>query len=417
MATEITNYQCPNCTGPMHFDGATGKLKCDFCESIFETAEIEAMYKEKEEKAVEAFAVEEPKPWIEEGLHAYSCPSCGAELICDETTAATSCPYCGNPSIVPGQMAGALKPDLIIPFKLEKEQAKAALKQHYEKKFFLPKTFMEGNHIEEVKGVYVPFWLFDCVSRGRGKFRGEKVVQDTSTKKVTDIYDVERGGEVRFEKIPTDASIQMPDDMMDSIEPYNYDELTEFSTVYMPGFLADKFDVTQDESIDRFSERAKNTFIDLLTSEAKKDYDDVSLSSEDVRVEEVKCKYAMLPVWMLATKWENQNFLFAMNGQTGAFVGNLPCDNKKRVLTGILTFIGSLIALLIVNAVFEIGAFWVFAGAAIATFAVVWHHTKQLKSVEKASRAANYVNYDTFVCNKRNDNFVRQVVEYKSSDD
>ena len=416
MATEITNYQCPNCTGPMHYDGASGKLKCDFCESMFDTAEIEAMYKEKEEKSVEALENSEAKPWIDEGMHAYSCPSCGAELICDETTAATSCPYCGNPSIVPGQMAGALKPDLIIPFKLDKEQAKASLRQHYNNKFFLPKSFSESNHIEDVKGVYVPFWLFDCVAEGEAWFDAGKVVQDNLNKRVTDIYDSVRGGNVAFEKIPTDASVQMPDDMMDSIEPYNYDELTAFSTVYMPGFMADKFDVSQEESIDRFSERAKNTLADLLTDEAKKDFDEVTKTKASIDVTNVKCQYAMLPVWMLATKWDDKNFLFAMNGQTGNFVGDLPCDKKKRAVTAVLTFIISLIVLFMLNAFFELGAFWIFVISAIITGVIINHFNNQLKSVKKAEQAAQYVQRETFVCEKKNDTFVRQDVHYYDND-
>ena len=108
MATQLTNYQCPACTGPLHFDGASGKLVCDFCGSSYDTAEIEAMYAQKEAAAETAAQNKEAPPpdsvWSENeaaGLRSYSCPSCGAELICDETTAATSCPYCGNPKPAP----------------------------------------------------------------------------------------------------------------------------------------------------------------------------------------------------------------------------------------------------------------------------------------------------------------------------
>ena len=48
-------------------------------------------------------------------------PDMYAELICDEAAAATSCPYCGNNTIIPGQFRGALRPDLVIPFKVGKE--------------------------------------------------------------------------------------------------------------------------------------------------------------------------------------------------------------------------------------------------------------------------------------------------------
>ena len=141
MATQLTNYQCPACTGPLHFDGTSGKLVCDFCGSSYDTAEIEALYAQKEAAAETAAQNKEAPPpdsvWSENetaGLRSYSCPSCGAELICDETTAATSCPYCGNPSIIPGKLSGSKKPDLIIPFQVDKTAAVAALKKHYQGK-------------------------------------------------------------------------------------------------------------------------------------------------------------------------------------------------------------------------------------------------------------------------------------------
>ena len=156
MASQITNYKCPACTGPLHFAGASGMLECDFCGAKYDVAQIEALYAEKEAKAVAAteqanakaeqnrqkMAEMESQGWDTsslnsdwgaeaDGMKTYSCPSCGAELICDASTAATSCPYCGNPTVVPGQFSGALKPDFVLPFKLSKEDAVAALKNHY----------------------------------------------------------------------------------------------------------------------------------------------------------------------------------------------------------------------------------------------------------------------------------------------
>ena len=176
MPTQVTNYQCPACTGPLHFVGSSGKLECDYCGSKFDVSEIEALYAEKEQKASDAQKAAEEKSaqtastdtgwdtsglsgdWGQDaaGMKSYSCPSCGAELICDESTAATSCPYCGNPSVVPGQFTGSLKPDFVLPFKLSKDDAVKALKAHYKGKPFLPRAFTAENHVQEIKGVYVP---------------------------------------------------------------------------------------------------------------------------------------------------------------------------------------------------------------------------------------------------------------------
>ena len=152
--------------GPLHFTGESGRLECDYCGSSFNTAEIEALYGEKEANAAEAAqnaaeaeqAIADGSDWDTSGLSedwgadagsikAYCCPSCGAELLCDATTAATSCPYCGNPSVIPGQFSGVLKPDFVLPFKLSKEDAIKALKKHYLKKPLLPSTFSKANHL------------------------------------------------------------------------------------------------------------------------------------------------------------------------------------------------------------------------------------------------------------------------------
>ena len=174
MPSQITNYKCPACGGPLRFAGDSGKLKCDYCESVYEVADIEKRMADADGKAADAFRQESEKAeksggewdtselngdWGADasGMKTYSCPSCGAELMCEEATAATSCPYCGNNAIVPGQFSGALKPDFVIPFKLDKDAAVNALKKHYKGKYLLPKAFSRKNHIEEVQGVYVPF--------------------------------------------------------------------------------------------------------------------------------------------------------------------------------------------------------------------------------------------------------------------
>ena len=356
MASQITNYKCPACTAPLHFVGASGKLECDFCGSKYDVAEIEALYADKEAKAVEAAKQADAKAeqnrkkmadmaadgWDTSGLNsdwgaeadgmkAYSCPSCGAELICDETTAATSCPYCGNPTVVPGQFSGALKPDYVIPFKLSKEDAVAALKNHYKGKPLLPKAFTNGNHIEEIQGVYVPFWMFDGQAEGSVDYEGLIThVYESGDYEITETehYNVHRGGSIAFEKVPVDASSKMPDDHMDSIEPYDYAGLKPFSTAYLPGFLADKYDVTVEDSHDRADGRCSASLEGALRRTTTQ-YDSCVPLRQDIRLRRGKVHYALLPVWMLHTKWNGKDFLFAMNGQTGKLVGDLPTDMGK----------------------------------------------------------------------------------------
>lgn len=273
MANQVTNYKCPACTGPLRFDSATGKLQCDFCGSSYEVAEIEKLYAEKDAQAAGAFRQAEEQAaadgeWASvsgsdwgadaEKLRVYSCPSCGAELICDETTSATSCPYCGNNTIVPGQFSGALKPDYVLPFKLDKAAAVAALKKHYGGKKLLPKAFSNENHIEEVKGVYVPFWLYDGSAEVDVRCHGTKVSGYSTAREnvtVTNHYDVRRAGTVRFERVPVDASSKMPDDHMDALSMAERDfQMLAHGDTANAAFTDYGKYIMQDEFLDNFRE-------------------------------------------------------------------------------------------------------------------------------------------------------------------
>ena len=155
-------------------------------------------------------------------------------------------------------------------------------------------------------------------------------VYDSGDEEVTETehYDVRRGGSIAFEKVPVDASSKMPDDHMDSIEPYDYADLKPFSTAYLPGFLADKYDVSVADSHDRADSRCAASLEAALRRTAEQ-YDTCTPLRQDIQLKRGKVHYALLPVWMLHTKWNGKDFLFAMNGQTGKLVGDLPTDMGK----------------------------------------------------------------------------------------
>lgn len=161
----MLEYKCPCCDGAIQFDSATQKMKCPYCDTEFDVDTLKGYDEElKDEKPSEMEWATPGGSWAEgetAGLHTYSCKSCGGEIVGDDTMAASACPFCGNPIVLTGRFAGTLRPDLIIPFKLDKKAAKAKLQEHLKGKTLLPRVFRSQNHIDEIKGVYVPFWLFD----------------------------------------------------------------------------------------------------------------------------------------------------------------------------------------------------------------------------------------------------------------
>jgi len=428
MANQINNYQCPACTGPLHYEGSSGKLECEYCGSAYEVAEIEKMYAEAEKKAKEAYAQAQASgdgwddsgfsSWGEDanGLKTYSCPSCGAELICDETTAATSCPYCGNNTIVPGQFEDTIKPDLVIPFKLNKDAAVDALKNHYKGKKLLPKSFISSNRVEEISGVYVPFWLFDGSASGETTYKAEKKRSERRGNDediYTEHFNVQRAGSTVFEKVPVDASSKMPSGHMDSIEPFDYAEIKEFSTAYLPGYLADKYDIDVETSAPRADLRFKNTMLSDLRDTVE-GYDSVTTTSENVKLERGDVKYALFPVWMLSTKFKDETYTFAMNGQTGKMVGDLPVD-KSRLFGHFAAWFAALMVIICAWTTISDGApSWgvAFIGSLIVAGIVCFVLVSQMKSVATATSAKIYERKDAFKLSRKTDTYVNTTVEH-----
>lgn len=335
MATQVTNYQCPNCSGPLRFSSDVGQVVCDHCGATMDVAVVEQIYADKAQAAAAAgtesqwdLSMTETQWTAEEISHlrGFICPSCSASIICDDTTAATSCPYCDNPTVVPGQLTGMLKPDYVIPFKLKKEDATTALTAHYKGKRFLPKAFKASNHIEEIKGVYVPFWLYDKQAFAAMRFNGtisRSYRSGNYEVTETDHYRVVREGNIEFKKVPVDASSKMPNAHMDAIEPYDYGELHQFSPAYLPGFLADRYDEDAATCVPRADQRIAASTEQALRATAS-GYSTLTTEYKNIQATFGTVIYALMPVWMLATKWKDQNFLFAMNGQTGKLIGDLP---------------------------------------------------------------------------------------------
>ena len=275
----------------------------------------------------------------------YVCKSCGGEIVGDKTTAATSCPFCGNPVVMMGQFSGSLKPDYVIPFQVDKKAAKAALKQHYGGKRLLPKVFKDQNHIDEIKGIYVPVWLFNADADANIRYKATKVRAWSDSNynyTETSFYAISRGGKIGFERVPVDGSTKMDDALMESIEPYDFTGDVDFQTAYLAGFLADKYDVDSEQSIERANERIKKSTENAFASTVQ-GYSTVIPESTSIRLQNGKEKYALYPVWLLNTTWNGQRYTFAMNGQTGKFVGDLPLDKGayKKWLFGLTSLIGA----------------------------------------------------------------------------
>ena len=349
--SDLQEYKCPCCGGAIEFNSSLQKLKCPYCDTEFELDALK-QYEEdvsgdqNDNMQWDSSATPEWTEDEENGMRLYVCKSCGGEIIADENTAASLCPFCDNPVVMKGSIKGALKPELIIPFKLDKKAAMAGFAQHLKKKALLPKVFKEENHIQEIKGIYVPYWLFDTKADAHMRYKGTRVRCWSDSKynyTETSYFAITRDGKLTFEHVPADGSSKMPDDLMESIEPFDFKDAVPFESAYFAGYYADKYDVDDKQSIVRVNERVRNATAENFMNTIH-GYSSVIPDGGSINLSENKTCYAMYPVWILHTKWRDQLYTFAMNGQTGKFVGNLPIDKNLRFkyfgLAGGIAFVG-----------------------------------------------------------------------------
>lgn len=301
-------FRCKNCGGNAVYSPERHSMYCPHCDSV----------KSHERADGESGALT-------------VCPNCGGEVPVQEHTSATQCPYCDGYLIFNERVEGEYKPRMMIPFQLGKESCKKSLREKFRKCLFAPTDFLSEARLESIQGIYVPYWFYDydtdCVFQGEGtKIKvwrsGDKEYTETSH------YAIHRQMDIRFEKIPLDASEQMPDDVMDLIAPFQYNQLDGFSPEYMSGFYGEKYNMTSDVLENR-ARQVMNTDAQKLLRESYAGYSTVKTVRQDVRVRESSAAYGLLPVWKYRYQYKGQEYPFYVNGQTGKIVGTAPVSSGK----------------------------------------------------------------------------------------
>ncbi len=329
----VQEFKCPACAAPLKWGSGVQKMKCEYCDNTYDIDTMLEFTAEEAEKPVEEYSW---KPYedigeVTDGIKSYICKSCGGQITGEETTAATQCPYCDSPVVLDNNVSGMLKPDIVIPFKVDKEAAMKALGNFCLHKPLLPKDFVSENRLQEITGLYVPFWLFDAEADAKIRYEATKTEHWTEgdydvTR--TNYFMVIREGGAAFDFVPVDGSEKMDNAYMEAIEPYDMSEGVEFNMAYLSGFVADKYDISSDDSKPRANERVK-AGIEMLMRQTVTGYDSVVAQNTSVKLTEGNISYAMMPVWILSTKYKDKIYRFAMNGQTGKFVGELPVSWGK----------------------------------------------------------------------------------------
>ncbi len=351
----VIHYKCPNCGSDMAFDSQSGFLRCASCGR---TDNIENMKKnaEKDEDDTIRYEADEDdinaansafdhdyadtnsndepsnhSTFRENEAHEYHCNNCGAVLITEVNTSATTCSFCGAGVVLSDRLTGNLAPAKVVPFTISKEQAQEAFKKWCKKGRLTPSDFMTADRIKNITGLYVPFWLYDMNGRGEAEATCTRVRTYSDANWIyteTKYYNVYRKVDLNYSRVPCDASRKMEDGMMDKLEPYQYNNLKDFNMPYLAGYIAEKYDFTDEDMLPRIKQRV-GAYVDNYISSTINGYSSVRYHRKDINIRKKQAYYTLLPVWMVCYDYRKAEHIFAMNGQTGKIVGKPPLSKAK----------------------------------------------------------------------------------------
>ena len=313
------NNRCPNCNAVLKLNSEKNKLQCEYCK--FE-CEIE-----------------------NSNSNIYTCTNCRASIISNEKI--TECIYCKNKEFeLTDEMN--LKPNYILPFKIDKKHAINELKKINKYKFLKPKEFKSKN-FNNVVGIYIPYLLCDYDSIGMVEANCDIVSKwrsDGYRYKKTDTYNVIRSGKMTLNNVPVLCSKYFKEDLYNKLYPFDYNELKKYDGV--DNYLIENSTLNKEELINKSKTKIKELFKD----EMKKDiqgYNTIEFTNDSINLNNIKTICVLIPIWLLNIKYNNEIYTFAINGQTGKLSGTIPKKNSKLISIFLISFILIFTILFILN--------------------------------------------------------------------
>ncbi|SMC54386.1 hypothetical protein SAMN06296952_1684 [Oscillospiraceae bacterium] len=324
---------CKNCGRPVKFDPASQKLTCDFCGSSFYPTSIKDPSKEILEDIEPRNLGKARDRYMD--CYVHTCNSCGGEIVINGQDVSTTCIYCGSPSVVFSRIAKQQRPDRILTFQVTREQALDAIKKRFKQGSYIPKE-LKNLKTSDIKGIYIPYWLVDAEHYGAYY-----------------ISTVAGDARMQLKSFPIEASSLLPNVCSERLEPYNTKKLRRFDENYLMGFYSSIPDIDYSELESITSRKAKQMFDKTVFEEAvdtsnvvfigDPDYDRFMKSEQSTVVDYSKLRSALFPAWFVTYRYEENNYVIMVNGQTGKVAGGVPWKKVKLLPRIVAAVILSLI--------------------------------------------------------------------------
>ena len=312
MKAKALDIKCPGCGSKIIYNPVIGKFYCKHCSGEFNIEDIKI------------------KNYKNDNLEKYKCNNCGAEIILDDTIASTECLYCGNTAIIKERLTGEFRPDFIVPFRTTKEHIYEQFKVLEKNNTQIDKNFIQNMKIKRIKPVYIPYFLysFNLSARCTLAYQNQNNGQ---------FFFKEKKARIILKDVPMDGSVELDDDTMATLFPYNLEDKLEYNDAYLSGWHAEMYDEPKEKITNVLIERAKTVMRRYFIR--KKHCTSVAVDNPYVALKQIK--YILLPVWIIEVEHKKQIIKFYMNGQTKELITKTDYNTNyvEIVLLGTLIFV------------------------------------------------------------------------------
>ena len=314
--------KCPNCSAELKFSAKAQKVKCEYCGSTFDPKELKAEVK-KSKKIIEEQPGYEGKSFL--------CSQCGAKLMTFDDTAVTFCSYCGSQAMIEEELMGKINPEVLIPFKVTKEQAEENYKKKVKRFIFSPKYLTDANILQKFRGIYMPYGIYKVGTHREVSNKGSVYFKTRGDYRYYHDYNVKAHVDCEYDGIPYDLVSKYYDIYSQAVR-HNLKDAVEFNPNYLSGFYVDTKDVEPkayySDAISEVQTLANNA---LGREEIFKKH---GVTSPKVGLEVLDVKSGLLPVYFLSFRdKDNKHIHYAVvNGQTGDVTFELPVSIPKFLL-------------------------------------------------------------------------------------
>ena len=414
--------KCPKCGATdISLNQNTGKLRCNFCRHEFEPEKISGM--ETDISKLEGQV-------ISSGANNYNasasdtvtlkCSSCGAEVVIDTSSSTQArCHWCRNMLSLNEQIPNGAVPDVVLPFSVKKEEARASIEKFVGKrKFFAHPKFRREFTTENIMGVYFPYMLVDINAHANFSGEGEHETKsyyigfDEDRQKVYDaeLYHVEREFDVAISGLSVEsssdrlnnASKEKTNNIINSIMPFDVENVVKYNANYLHGFTSEKRDTSISDIKELVDTQAKD-IARFAANDTMEQYDrGVRWDKEEFKIKGQQWKAAYLPVWLYSYQEVKGNkkllHYVAVNARTKETMGSVPIHMPKLIIVSSFVELAGIIAMIFVNFDYK----WAFLFAGVIYFLIMYFryrnsNARHTYETETKKEISNLRQVDTYI--------------------